>query len=229
MEQNKHIIPLAIVAAGAMIAGAVYFGGSSDGNFASATKSNPGTTSQINIDKVTDKDWVKGNRNAAVFIIEYSDIECPFCKIFHSTMKDVMGAYDGEVARVFRHFPIAQLHKNALKEAEATECAAEQGGNTAFWTYLDKLFEATNSNDSLDLAELPQIASSMGLDVAAFNACLSSGKHVEKIQKQIESAVKAGARGTPYAVIIGKNGKKDVINGAEPLPQIKAKIDAMLK
>ena len=134
-----------------------------------------------------------------------------------------------DVAWVYRHFPIKNLHSRAPKEAEATECAYELGGNQAFWNYIDKLFETTNSNDSLDPSELPKIAVAVGLDAVAFNNCLSSGKYTEFVNKSIEEAVKSGARGTPYSIIISKGGEeKAVINGAEPIEMVKAKIDALL-
>ena len=126
-------------------------------------------------------------------------------------------------------FPIASLHAKAIKEAEATECAAELGGNAIFWQYLDTIFETTNSNDSLDPLKLPEIAVSLGLDEAAFNTCLSSGKHNAFILQSVEDAVKAGARGTPYSVILSKSGDKMIINGAESMAKIKIKIDSFLK
>lgn len=229
MEQNakeKYLIPSAIVIAGMFVAAAVYFGGSSQ---PSTANSDVEIASNINIAEVTDKDHIIGSRNADIVIVEYSDTECPFCKVFHSTMKEVVSAYDGKVAWVYRHFPIAQLHTKAEKEAAATECAAELGGNQAFWSYIDEIFERTNSNDSLDPAELPKIAGNVGLDVKAFNDCLSSGKYTEFVKNSVEEAVKAGARGTPYSVIIAEDGKKGVINGAEPLDMIKVKVDALLK
>jgi protein-disulfide isomerase len=224
-ETNKFLVPLSIVIAGVMVAGAIYFGG---GGTASAVNK-PNNPASIDLAKVTDKDYIVGNRNAPIVIVEYSDIECPFCKVFHNTMKTIVSDYNGQVAWVYRHFPIPQLHKNAMIEAEATECAAEQGGNTAFWNYIDKLFETTNSNDSLDLAQLPIIAGSLGLDVAAFNECLSTNRYASKIQKSVEGAVKAGARGTPYSIIVAKDGTKVVINGAEGVASIKTKIDSLLK
>lgn len=179
---------------------------------------------------MTSKDHYLGNSSAELIIVEYSDTECPFCKIFHSTMKDVVRDYQGNVAWVYRHFPIAQLHQRAGKESEATECAAELGGNEAFWKYTDRIYEITESNDSLDPAELPRIAQQIGLSVTAFNTCLSSGKYASKIEESVREAVKAGARGTPYSVIMDRSGEvKGVINGAEPLSMIKAKLDALLK
>jgi len=225
---NKQLVPLSIVVAGGLIALAVYFGGGGTGKLPTNNDVNT-ETAGIEIAPVTAKDHILGSRNAELVIVEYSDTECPFCKNFHSTMHQVVTDYDGKVAWVYRHFPIAQLHSKAPNEAEATECAAELGGNQIFWRYIDKLFETTNSNDSLDPAELPKIATTVGLNEEAFKTCLSSGKYTEFITKSVEDSIKAGARGTPYSVIITKDDQKVIINGAEPIASVKAKIDALLK
>lgn len=226
---NRNMVPLAIIVAGALVALAVYFGGS-DSTLRSLTDNTrepaaPGAE----IAPVTEKDHILGSMNAEIIVIEYSDTECPFCKVFHATMHQIVDDYQGKVAWVYRHFPIAQLHAKAAKEAEATECAAELGGNQAFWRYIDRLYEITPSNDGLDLAELPKIAATVGLNQAAFNECLSSGRYAEFVAGSVTVAVKAGARGTPYSIILTKDGKQVVINGAEPLAAIKAKIDPLLK
>lgn len=97
---------------------------------------------------------ILGNLNAKIIIVEYSDPECPFCKVFHNTMHQVVDNGSGEIAWVYIHYPIPQLHPKAFHEAEATECAWEQGGNKAFWKYMDKLFEITPSNNGLDESRL---------------------------------------------------------------------------
>ena len=226
-QQNKHLVPLAIVVAGGLIAGAIYFGGKPNNTRSVVTDILNET--QVDVPPVTEKDHILGSRSTPVVIIEYSDTECPFCKTFHKTMKDVVAAYGGQVAWVYRHFPIAQLHAKAGKEAEATECASELGGNQGFWNYIDRVFQTTRSNDSLDPNELPKIATAIGLDEATFNECLSSGKYAEFIKTSVTEAIKAGARGTPYSVIVTQDGRKVVINGAELLQSVKAKIDLLLK
>ena len=227
-QQNTFTIPLAIIVAGGLVAAAIYFGAGSSNPTPIANNTDTQAV-DINLVSVTEKDHIIGDRNAELVIIEYSDTECPFCKTFHKTMKEVVQNYDGKVAWVYRHFPIAQLHSKASKEAEATECAAELGGNQAFWKYLDKIFETTNSNNSLDPNELPKIATAIGLDGNAFNACLSSSRYAELVKKSVEEAIKAGALGTPYSVIVTRDGQKILINGAEPLTMVKAKIDGLLK
>ena len=225
-EQNKFLVPISIVVAGVLIAGAIYLGDSKGGNL--TTDSGQAVT-KADVPEVTERDHVVGPRDAEIMIVEYSDTECPFCKVFHNTMKEVMATYPGKVAWTYRHFPIVKLHARAHKEAEATECAYEQGGHQAFWNYIDRMFETTNSNDSLDPSLLPEIAAQVGLDAEALSTCLSSGRYTEFINKSVEASVKAGARGTPYSVILTKDGKQIVINGAEPIEMVKAKIDSLLK
>ena len=119
--------------------------------------------SLINMKPISDSDHILGDKNAPVKIVEFSDTECPFCKRFHTTMQQVVKDSNGQVAWVYRHFPLDQLHSKARKEAEATECAAELGGNEKFWAYLNRLMEVTPANNGLDPAELLTIASYAGL------------------------------------------------------------------
>lgn len=223
-ESNKLLVPAAIVVAGVLIAFAVYSGGAKP-----TDKYNVSRNDVADIAPVSDKDHIIGSRNAEVVVVEYSDTECPFCKVFHGTMKEVVAQYNGKVAWVYRHLPIAQLHSRAAKEAEATECVAELGGNQAFWQYLDKIFETTGSNNTLDPAQLPKLAVEVGIDEVKFNSCLSSGKYAEAVANSVEEGYKAGARGTPYSIAISKNGEQATINGAEPYANVKAKIDSLLK
>jgi len=184
-----------------------------------------------NVTPVSSKDHIRGNPNAPVKIVEYSDTECPFCKKFHESMKQVIGEYgkNGKVAWVYRHFPLDQLHSKARKEAEATECAAELGGNDKFWSYLDRLMEVTPANNGLDPAELPKIAEYVGLDKNKFNECLSSGKYAQKIEEHVQDAVATGGQGTPWSIVIGKNGKKYPLSGAQPYESIKQLVQTALE
>ncbi|MCK9352115.1 MAG: thioredoxin domain-containing protein [Candidatus Paceibacterota bacterium] len=119
----------------------------------SALKGETKDATEVNIPPVTANDRITGNIDAPIKIVDYSDTECPFCKRFHQTMLDIMKEYgaSGKVAWVYRHFPLDGLHQKARYEAEAAECAFEQGGNTKFWEYLDLMFKVTPSNDGLDV------------------------------------------------------------------------------
>ena len=188
----------------------------------------PTPPTAIQITPVGDADHIRGDKNAKVSIIEFSDTECPFCKRFHITMKQVMAEYDGKVNWVYRHFPLDSLHSKARNEAHATECAASLGGTDAYWKYLDRIFEITPSNDGLDPAELPKIAQQVGLDVKKFNDCQKAKTFAGKIQEQENQAIAAGGQGTPYSVIVSGD-QKIPINGALPFEQIKPVLDSLLK
>lgn len=176
---------------------------------------------------VTDEDYYKGDKDAEITIVEFSDFECPFCKRFHPTMQQVVDEYGGKVKWVYRHFPLTSIHPKAPKEAEAAECAGELGGNDGFWAFTDKLFEVTPANNGLDLAQLPIIAQQVGLNKKKFETCLNSGKYAAKVQQQANQATKAGARGTPYSIII--SGDTHIpLNGALPFEQVKSTIDTIL-
>lgn len=231
-KPNALLIPAAIVIAGALVAGAVYFGVK---NPQVANSSGQATQGNRELDKLTpvdSRDHIRGNPDASVKIVEYSDTECPFCKRFHDTMNRIMDEYEasGQVAWVYRHFPIDQLHPvKARNEATALECANELGGNDKFWTYADRLFETTPSNNNLDQGELPKIAEYVGLDADQFNSCLTSGKYAEHIESEYQNALETGGQGTPWSIVIGKNGKKYPVNGAQTYASVKQIVELALQ
>ncbi len=229
-EGNKLSVPAAIVLAGLFIAVAVFFSRGGTGPSANLPGGQNAPQKDVTIKPVTSADHILGNPDAPVVIVEYSDLECPFCKTFHTTLHQIMGEYGdgGRVAWVYRHFPLTQLHSKAVQEAEATECAAELGGNAGFWKFTDALFEATPSNNGLDLAQLPVIAKQVGLNVDAFSSCLSSGKYTSKVNQAYQDALATGGTGTPYSVVV--SGKQRIIiEGAQSYAGVKSVIDSLLK
>lgn len=231
MNMEKLSVPIAIVIAGGLIAGAFYYSNIKNAKELAKVPTAPLQNSGgEDMRPITADDHILGSPNAELMFVEYSDTECPFCKQFHTTLKQMMEEYgaSGKVAWVYRHFPIDQLHSKARKEAEASECANELGGPTKFWEYLNNIYVRTNSNNSLDPAELPKIAKDIGLDVKAFNTCLSSGKYAAKVEADYQDAVKAGGRGTPNSIIVARDGTKIVVQGAQPYDNIKRTIDALL-
>jgi protein-disulfide isomerase len=144
-------------------------------------------------------------------------------------MKTLMKQYNGKIAWEYRHYPIPQLHKKAFHESEALECAWEQGNNIAFWKYVDEIYTRTQSNDSLNVSELPIIAKNIGLDITLFNTCLASGKFADKIESDIMAGKAAGVQGTPTSFLKVNGEVVDMIQGAQPIEVIQEKIDALLK
>jgi protein-disulfide isomerase len=235
-NNNKISIPAAILVGAVIIGLSIIFALSPRGATPTAQQGNQknpvpqqaGDLEQIK--PVTAKDHIRGNPNAPVKIVEYSDTECPFCKRFHATMKQVMADYidSGKVAWVYRNFPLDSLHSKARSEAVALECANDIGGNDKFWEYTDRLYEITPSNDGLNAAELPKIAAYVGLDVNKFNTCLTSGKFDQHIEDDVQDAVATGGQGTPWNIVISKNGKKYPISGAYPYEEVKKVVEQAL-
>jgi len=232
-EKTNMLIPGAIIIAGALIAGGIYFSGVKNPSGGSIDDG-IGQTDILelvkNVAPISTTDHVQGDTKAPVTIIEFSDLECPFCKTFHQTVQSVMDEYgaDGKIRWAFRHFPLTNLHTKSIKEAEAAECAGELGGNEAFWKYITKVFEVTPSNDGLDPTELPKIAVSLGLDKAKFESCLANGKYTSRVEAQSQDAQASGGDGTPFSIIITAKGEYIPITGAISLAEMKQKIDAAL-
>jgi len=235
IKNLDYLIPASIVLAGIIIAGAIYYSKSNpvvNQKLPDNEKSQKETISNVEAVKpISSGDHILGNPDAKVKLIEFSDLECPFCKIFHQTLKKLMAEYgvDGRVAVVYRHFPLDAIHSKARPEAVATECANDLGGNNKFWEYLDKIFEVTPSNNGLELAVLPSLAKEIGLDEAKFKRCLESNRYDQHIQEDLDDAQNSGGEGTPFVVIIAPNGKKSSFAGAVPYENLKTIIEKALK
>lgn len=198
--------------------------------FAEAS-ANPTATPVPKIVPVTDTDHIRGNlKQAELVIVEYSDYECPFCKSFHPTMKQVMDSYGDQVAWVYRQFPLS-IHANAAKESEASECVAELGGNEAFWQFSDALFDRTTSNGyGFSLDKLAPLAAEFGMPKDKVQSCIDSGKYTKKVEDDLAAGANAGVSGTPTAFVLTKDGKlSQTIPGALPFTQVKEIIDTALK
>lgn len=231
---SNWMIPISIMVAGILVAGAIIFSGPNGSvnkqkNEAPIAAVAKGTKAD-NIRPVSASEHILGSPTAKVFVIEYSDTECPFCKNFHQTMHQIMNEYgkDGRVAWVYRQFPIVSLHPKAEYESEATECVAELGGNTKFWEYLDIIFERTPSNNGLETSKLFDFAAEIGISRGSLEACLNSDRNLAKIEADLENGVTSGVTGTPYSFVVNGAGQKFIINGALPYSRVKAIIDTAL-
>jgi len=177
---------------------------------------------------VANSDHIRGNKNAKVTLIEYSDFECPFCKNFHPTTLELLKTYGDKIRLVFRHYPLP-FHANAQKEAEASECIASLGGNDAFWKYVDTIFERTTSNGTgFALDKLESLAAELGVNQAEFQSCLDSGKYEKLVKDSITEGQTAGVRGTPSTFIVNSKGENQIVVGAQPIETFKTIIDKNL-
>ncbi len=178
-----------------------------------------------------ERDHIYGNPSAEVSLIEYSDFECPFCKRFHPTAKQVVDSFDGRVNWVYRHFPLAFHNPGAQKQAEASECANALGGNEAFWSYANKIFERTRSNgNGFPLDGLVPLAEEIGLDKDEFRTCLESGKFTAHVLEDYEDGINAGINGTPGNVLRNnQTGKVVARAGAVSAANLKNALDGLLR
>ncbi|CAN5140474.1 hypothetical protein BH11PAT1_BH11PAT1_5820 [soil metagenome] len=181
------------------------------------------------VKEVSDDERIRGNKNAKITLVEYSDYECPFCKRFHPTTQVLLKTYGDKIRLVYRDYPLS-FHQNAQKEAEAGRCIAELGGNDAFWSYTDKIYERTTSNGTgFALTDLGPLAAEVGVNQQSFQQCLDSGKYTQAVKDQITEGSTAGVSGTPATFIIDSKGKSQLLVGAQPIEAFKTIIDQALK
>lgn len=180
------------------------------------------------VNEIKEDGYINGNEDARFILLEYSDFECPFCKR-HSqsnTINDLMAQYDGEIAHIYRHFPLS-FHQYAQKAAEAAECIGELGGDDKFYAFETEAFNA----EDISVDWLKVIAKKLGIDEAKFATCVESDKYLERTQNQMEEGSSIfGVTGTPGNVIIDtENGTYEVISGAYPLDKFVETIENMKK
>lgn len=180
------------------------------------------------IKPVSNEDHTIGSKDAKVSIVEYSDLECPFCKSFHPTMQEILKTYGDKVNWTYRHYPL-EFHQNAQKEAEASECVNELAGNEKMWEFIDTIFERTTSNGTgFALDKLGPLASELGVDQGTFQSCLDAGKFEKHVKDEMADGAKGGVDGTPATFIIDPRGEVKLISGAQPIEAFKTVIDQAL-
>ncbi|MFZ8908033.1 MAG: DsbA family protein [Nitrosopumilaceae archaeon] len=179
-----------------------------------------------------DDDPIRGDPDAPITIVEFSDFQCPFCARFHvQTLPSILEEYiaEGKVNLVYRDFPIQSIHPNALPAAVAAECADEQG---KYWEYHDTLFEKQSSWARLDsnsaISTFSQYATDIGLEKEQFDSCLGSGKYLEEVQGDLRDGRDYEITGTPGFFIGNEKIGFVKLNGAQPFESFKRIIDAQL-
>jgi protein-disulfide isomerase len=153
----------------------------------------------------TADDPVRGPADAPVEIIEFSDFQCPFCGRVKPTLDRLRKQYEGRIKIVFRNFPLTSIHPQAYSAAEAAECARRQG---KFWEYHDALFA---NQRALTPDDLKKHAADLGLDTAAFAACLDGGQAKARVDADLDAAQALGLTSTPAFFVNGR-----FLSGAQP-------------
>jgi len=159
-----------------------------------------------------------GPADAAVTIVEFTDYDCPYCRRYYlETFPQIMEKYGDQIRYVVRHFPLASMHPEAVKAAEAAECAAEDG---RFWEFNDVIMRGV---PSLDIESLKQYAADIGVNTAEFNRCLDDGTKAINVQQDLRDGYMLGVRGTPNFFV-----NEYALTGAQPIDVFSAYIEAAM-
>ena len=221
---NKSLtIPLAICLGGVVIAAAVYF------SIAKEPSTSSGQGNPALVRPVSSTDHILGNPAAPVTIVEYADFDCEFCKGEDDTLHQVIASEGaaGQVAWVYREFPLTEIHPGAQAAAQAAECVASTSGNTAFWAFADSLFK----NQPVDPSQFGTLAGSAGVkDGNAFAQCYANASTTvaARIAADRQNALDVGARGTPYSLILVNGQAPVVMDGAYSYDAVKQLVDQAL-
>ncbi len=157
-----------------------------------------------------------GPRDAPVFIEEFDDFQCPYCRRVQSTLKALAQKYEGSVRFAFRHNPLP-YHAEAFGAAKAAVAAMRQG---QFWPYHEQLFANAHA---LSEPDLERYAEDLGLDLRQFRADFADPRTAELVRRDKERAERYGCRGTPNFLINGR-----LMRGAQPVEAFSAVIEEEL-
>ncbi len=219
--ERSLTIPIAIALGGIIIAGALYV------SMPKSFSRSAGNSALVR--PVSASDHILGNPTAPVTIVAYTDFECTFCKNFHETLLQIItnGGTTGNVAWVYREFPLSEIHPNALSHARAAECIAKVGGNIAYWKFVDALYRKQPVNP----LHYGEIASEIGISNSDFATCYADAATTVdlRIMTDRQNALDIGAEGTPYSLILVAGKPPVVMNGAYPYDAIKQLIDEALQ
>lgn len=223
-QNSSLLLAGSIVLAGALIASGIFLGFVYANKVANKVSGN--AEGSVTVSPFTDDDHVYGSPDAKLKLLEFSDLDCPFCKTIHVTLKRLVDESDGKIAWVFRNFPLTERHPSAGNKAMVAECISDIAGNDTYWQFLNAYFSQQDASASVDLAM--NIAELLGVNRQELQNCYEEGRFEDRITSHIQDAVTAGANGTPYTVVVTKN-KNIPIGGAQPIENFKKIIDPLLK
>lgn len=224
----SYAIPVAIIFGFALIAGAIFYSGHGEQN------TSPSPTAEVDditataapIKPVDEQDFIRGNPNAPIMIVEYADYECVHCLDFHATMKQIMDDFgaSGDVAWVFRQFPI--LGQSSVELSKAAYCMGNLGGAEAYYTFTDVMF-SREPGTRANLANISSVATDAGIDKTAFENCLSSDSTTDHVSTAVADGQAAHIEGTPYSIVMVGDQQVPLI-GAQQTSTLRGLIQTLL-
>lgn len=226
-NKNILILSVAILMAALIVGGSVlYIGQVGFANIFGSASNTPTPNNVVNAKDLIGNAVVLGGKKAPVTIIDFSDFQCPYCRIFwENTFSQLKKDYidTGRVSFVLKDFPLS-FHPGALPAAKGAMCANDQG---KYWDMVNKIFseQAKQGQGTVQFTidDVKKWASQIGLDVAKFNSCVDSNKYQTKIDQDNAEGTKLGVEGTPTFFI-----NSTQLVGAQPYTEFKKIIDAEL-
>lgn len=159
---------------------------------------------------------VRGSQNPQVYLIEFSDMDCPYCRQFHKTVQELLIKRD-DVAWVYKHFPLTNLHPEAQYKSYLAECVAREKGEEKFWEFTDRILAGEPSL---------KILTEMGVQNAG--ECAEDPTIQEIVEADVQLGTSLGAQGTPFVVLQTTDGKTATLPGAVSLEVIEKEITKLL-
>lgn len=215
--KSKISMPVAIVFSALILASAIFITRSSGEN---VTENNNSKLSIIA--GVTEKDFIRGDENALITIIEYADFSCGFCGVYHPTLQKIVKEYEGNVRWIYRHLPIFNIDA-----AVASQCVGNIAGSEKFWNFTDTLFL---NKDKYSKDFYKQTAIELGVLESEYNSCVDGQIVRSEIQRDFTRAkLLLGLNATPHTIVFDQKGREFSFAGALPYEDVKFLIDGLLK
>jgi len=146
----------------------------------------------------TDRDHFRGSNDAALVIVEYGDYQCPFCAEAEARLRRIEQSFTGNIKRVYRHFPLTEVHEYAFPAAASAEAAGSQG---RFWEMHDMLFD---NQPSLGPGIFAEFAVDLGLNLDEFRRAFTSEAIRDRIKEDFMGGIRSGVNGTPGIFLNGE-------------------------
>ena len=217
--------PLAVVIAGIVIACAIVLVKTPAPATVAAANAGSASITADTLRPASASDHIIGNPSAPVVIVEFADFQCPYCSLIYPNLKKIVADSNGQVAWVYRNFPLESIHPEARPAAEAAECIAGALGNSAFWKFMDDDFA---NQQSLGNAFYAAEAAKLGANMQAFNTCVTNKTYDGRINTDEAEAIENGGNGTPFTIIVPRSGRAIPFSGALPYAQINAIVQSVL-
>ncbi|HEX7724471.1 MAG TPA: thioredoxin domain-containing protein [Candidatus Paceibacterota bacterium] len=250
MKTNRGALSIAsaIIIAGALIACAIIWINRPAATGVSALRTDSagpdGLSLVDDVPPVTADDHILGNPNAPIKLVEYSDLSCPYCREMNAAMVQIMNLYGptGKVAWVYRSLPLLMKpidasgtipHPNSGTQAEALECVAQLGGNSAFFSFEKQWFStfpdgAETRGATIDRAVIDSLVRKIGVDFSSFNDCMSARRYEKKISLAYDKGLAAGITGTPTTYIFTPLGNRIELIGLQSYATLRNTIETLL-